>query len=107
MQNLFFVVLFGFMAWVVLAGSSSSSPPLVTTPFASQTDSVPAPSLAPVSAPISILNTSGASSFRCDGRRHCSQMNSRAEAVFFVRNCPNTLMDGDNDGEPCENDTRF
>ena len=45
--------------------------------------------------------------FNCDGRQHCSQMNSRAEAEYFVRNCPNTKMDGDNDGEPCENDSRF
>ena len=45
--------------------------------------------------------------FNCDGRQHCSQMHSRAEAEYFVRNCPNTKMDGDNDGEPCENDSRF
>lgn len=45
--------------------------------------------------------------FKCDGRQHCSQMRSRAEAEFFVRNCPNTKMDGDNDGIPCENDSRF
>ena len=47
------------------------------------------------------------SSFKCDGRVHCSQMTSRAEAEFFVRNCPNTKMDGDRDGIPCENDSRF
>ena len=41
-------------------------------------------------------------SFECDGREHCSQMNSRAEAFFFIRNCPNTKMDGDGDGVPCE-----
>ncbi|WP_220183725.1 excalibur calcium-binding domain-containing protein [Marinobacterium marinum] len=46
-------------------------------------------------------------SFRCDGRQHCSQMTSRAEAEFFIRNCPNTKMDGDRDGIPCENDSRF
>ena len=45
--------------------------------------------------------------FKCDGRQHCSQMTSRAEAEFFIRNCPSTKMDGDNDGIPCENDTRF
>ena len=45
--------------------------------------------------------------FTCDGRQHCSQMNSRAEAVFFINNCPNTKMDGDRDGKPCERDTRF
>jgi len=40
--------------------------------------------------------------FSCDGREHCSQMHSREEAIFFLKNCPNTKMDGDNDGEPCE-----
>ncbi len=45
--------------------------------------------------------------FTCDGRQHCSQMTSRAEAVFFINNCPNTKMDGDRDGDPCERDTRF
>lgn len=45
--------------------------------------------------------------FSCDGRQYCSQMNSRAEAEYFVKNCPNTQMDGDRDGIPCENDSRF
>ena len=45
--------------------------------------------------------------FRCDGRQHCSQMTSRAEAEFFTKHCPNTKMDGDRDGIPCENDSRF
>ena len=40
--------------------------------------------------------------FRCDGRQHCSQMTSYAEALFFIQHCPNTKMDGDKDGEPCE-----
>jgi hypothetical protein len=47
------------------------------------------------------------SSFKCDGRVYCSQMTSRAEAEFFIKNCPNTKMDGDRDGIPCENDSRF
>jgi len=47
------------------------------------------------------------SQFQCDGRQYCSQMTSREEAVYFIRNCPNTKMDGDNDGIPCENDSRF
>lgn len=42
------------------------------------------------------------SSFKCDGRTHCSQMASCEEATFFLRNCPNVKMDGDNDGIPCE-----
>ena len=46
--------------------------------------------------------------FRCDGRTHCSQMTSCAEAKFFLRNCPNVKMDGGRngrgrgDGVPCE-----
>jgi hypothetical protein len=41
-------------------------------------------------------------SYTCDGRTHCSQMTSCAEATFFLRNCPGTKMDGDRDGIPCE-----
>ncbi|HEY9144016.1 MAG TPA: excalibur calcium-binding domain-containing protein [Arenimonas sp.] len=40
--------------------------------------------------------------FQCDGRMHCSQMKSCAEATYFIRNCPDTRMDGDRDGIPCE-----
>jgi hypothetical protein len=40
--------------------------------------------------------------YQCDGREHCSQMKSCEEAEFFLSNCPNVKMDGDNDGDPCE-----
>ncbi|WP_429019198.1 excalibur calcium-binding domain-containing protein [Comamonas sp. 4034] len=42
------------------------------------------------------------SDFQCDGRTRCSQMRSCQEATFFLQNCPNTKMDGDGDGVPCE-----
>lgn len=42
------------------------------------------------------------SNFKCDGRVHCSQMNSCEESTFFLKNCPGVKMDGDNDGIPCE-----
>ena len=42
------------------------------------------------------------SAFRCDGRTRCSQMTSCAEATYFIKHCPGTKMDGDNDGIPCE-----
>jgi cold shock CspA family protein len=42
------------------------------------------------------------SPYRCDGRTRCTEMKSCAEARFFIQNCPNTKMDGDNDGVPCE-----
>lgn len=47
------------------------------------------------------------SRFSCDGRTMCSQMNSKEEAEYFTKNCPNTKMDGDFDGIPCENDSRW
>lgn len=40
--------------------------------------------------------------YRCDGRTHCSQMTSCAEARYFLAHCPNVKMDGNGDGEPCE-----
>ena len=40
--------------------------------------------------------------YQCDGRKYCSQMTSCEEAIYFIENCPNTKMDGDNDGVPCE-----
>ena len=40
--------------------------------------------------------------YKCDGRQHCSQMTSYEEAKFFIENCPDTKMDGDHDGIPCE-----
>lgn len=47
-------------------------------------------------------DTERASSFTCDGRTHCSQMTSCEEATYFIKHCPNTKMDGNNDGVPCE-----
>jgi hypothetical protein len=40
--------------------------------------------------------------YQCDGRTRCSQMTSCEEATFFINNCPDTKMDGNNDGVPCE-----
>lgn len=40
--------------------------------------------------------------FTCDGRQHCSQMTSKDEAQFFLANCPNVKMDGNGDGDACE-----
>jgi Excalibur calcium-binding domain len=50
----------------------------------------------------SIKESNSASRFKCDGRKFCSQMTSCDEAKFFQNNCPNTKMDGNNDGIPCE-----
>jgi cold shock CspA family protein len=49
-----------------------------------------------------IEEAAAASPYACDGRTMCSQMHSCAEATYFIRHCPNTAMDGDGDGVPCE-----
>lgn len=54
----------------------------------------PVPTVAPQASP--------ATPFNCDGRTHCSQMTSCAEATQFLRHCPGMEMDGDGDGIPCE-----
>ena len=59
-------------------------------------DKSSATAIAPAPAPATTA------SFSCDGRQHCSQMSSCAEASFFNNSCPNTKMDGNNDGVPCE-----
>ena len=64
---------------------------------------VPSPKVQPKLIPVIDIPRQD---FSCDGRQYCSQMNSRAEVNFFNRHCPNTKMDGDNDGIPCENDSR-
>ena len=47
-------------------------------------------------------NPPAATGFSCDGRTFCSQMNSCAEAKYFLANCPGAKMDGDKNGIPCE-----
>jgi hypothetical protein len=57
----------------------------------------PSPSAARLAEPSAEKRT-----YTCDGRVYCSQMTSCAEATYFLRNCPGTKMDGNNDGVPCE-----
>lgn len=84
---------FAFQRLGLLTHSSTVKPPANT----------PAPKSSLLNRAFSDSNTQ----FSCDGRQHCSQMTSRAEAVYFLNHCPNTKMDGDSDGIPCERDTRF
>jgi len=69
-----------------------------------QSNQIPQTQFTPTPIPTKVAPTQH---FTCDGRQHCSQMTSRAEAEFFTKHYPNTKMDGDNDGIPCENDSRF
>lgn len=86
MKRLIVIVLLGLLAWQGYAkyeASRGSGP----QPQSAYTPATPA---------------TASSQFKCDGRTHCSQMTSCAEATFFLKNCPGTKMDGNNDGVPCE-----
>lgn len=51
---------------------------------------------------VSGLQSERSQQFACDGRQHCSQMTSCEEARYFLKHCPGVQMDGNHDGEPCE-----
>ncbi len=92
------LAMIAFVLLQIYLGKSAELPPARTATFV--------PSVVPViEQPEPDIRA--AQQFRCDGRETCGQMTSKDEAQFFVRNCPNTQMDGDGDGDACENDTRF
>ncbi|NQD79390.1 excalibur calcium-binding domain-containing protein [Pseudomonas sp. CrR14] len=111
MKKLLIVLLMGVAAWQyyfkplaerdhhvvstpVVSVSAQSAPSLTSAPLSNSPFSSGSSAAARVS--------SSAGGFSCDGRTHCSQMRSCAEATYFLRNCPGTQMDGDGDGVPCE-----
>jgi hypothetical protein len=93
MRRLFTLLLFGGLAWYAWSRSQSAPHPV---------DPPESVSFEVVDPVRSRLTSPAASGFTCDGRTHCSQMTSCNEARYFLRNCPNVKMDGNNDGEPCE-----
>jgi cold shock CspA family protein len=96
------------VAPAAIAASLSSGAP-ENAPQNAAIDNRPTPSAPKITIPASLPETTlpqptstASSAYRCDGRTHCSQMTSCAEAEYFLNNCPNVQMDGNNDGEPCE-----
>lgn len=90
MKKLMFILLLGVIGWQVYGQYQQNNPAPEWDFLQANKASTPAVEMA---AP---------SSFKCDGRTHCSQMTSCAEATFFLKNCPNVKMDGNHDGVPCE-----
>ena len=80
------------------AASAAAATGNSAAPAAPAQTPAPAPAMAPPTAP----PPAAASSYRCDGRRYCSQMKSCKEAKYFLAHCPGVEMDGDGDGIPCE-----
>jgi len=60
------------------------------------------PAISPVEHVDEAVKPDLPSSFSCDGRTYCSQMTSCEEAKYFLKHCPDTKMDGDHNGIPCE-----
>ncbi len=104
MKGILLLVLVVFFAGFV-AGKQYYQPPqpALTTGFAVSTEQEAY--LAPVTSGLN--PASNKPQFRCDGRRYCSEMTSRAEADFFLQHCPDIAMDGDLDGIPCEFSPRW
>lgn len=44
--------------------------------------------------------------FTCAGKRYCRQMNSCAEAQFYLNTCGVSSLDGDGDGTACDRKCR-
>ena len=122
-KNILVLVFLAALAWYGYGKYKAMSYSTVRSELSSTSEpshvqlatTTPAPVLAPApltasdsgSAPAPVLATASASAptpsqFACDGRTHCSAMTSCAEATYFIQHCPNTKMDGNNDGVPCE-----
>lgn len=91
-KNLLVLVILGAIAWYGYGKYKAMAAPEAAAEAPSPAAALHASSAASPAAP----------QFRCDGRTHCSQMRSCAEATYFLQHCPNTKMDGDQDGVPCE-----
>jgi len=93
----FKIQLFGFLIMAVFIYMNGETSSVISEVSNLPGVNISTPAKSSISTP-NVLNPQ----FRCDGRIHCSQMTSCAEATYFLRNRPNTKMDGDNDGIPCE-----
>ena len=92
MKNIIILLILAVVAWSAY-GKYKATHQIASEPISSPAEYT---SVAEADEPI------GASSFKCDGRTMCPQMTSCAEATYFIQHCPNTKMDGNNDGVPCE-----
>jgi len=95
MKRLILILIVGFLAWQGYTKYQSQHAARVSSQEAAEV-------IRPAALPTSPQENAPSSQFRCDGRTYCSQMTSCAEATFFLKNCPDVKMDGDNDGIPCE-----
>jgi hypothetical protein len=107
MKKLLVIVIMCALAWQVhLTLRRQGQLPIpaaiaeTTPPVVAEATLPPAP--APAPATVTELVAANSTHFTCDDRKYCQQMTSCDEARYFMKNCPGTHMDGDNDGIPCE-----
>jgi hypothetical protein len=94
-KNILVLVILAALAWYGYGKYKSIHGSAVRTELSPASESSQA-------QPAGTTPSSSPSQFTCDGRTHCSAMTSCAEAKYFIQHCPNTKMDGNNDGVPCE-----
>lgn len=75
------------------------APPVPASDPASAPAAAPAPSSVPASVPV-VSDLPG--SYTCQGKTRCHQMASCEEARYYLRHCSGIQIDGDGDGNPCE-----
>ncbi len=97
MKKIIIVLIVGVLAWNGYARYQSHS----VASASEQQEALVISEVTPEQKP-EIALTPTTASYKCDGRVRCSQMTSCEEATFFLRNCPDVKMDGNNDGVPCE-----
>jgi len=92
MKNIIILLLMAIIAWQFYLKPKYQTT-VLTNENSITANSKPSPQIQALTNP---------NHYRCDGRVHCSQMNSCAEATYFLQHCPGTKMDGNHDGIPCE-----
>ena len=91
------LVAMGFYSWQQIAARFAGNRGSAESPGVDMQD--PAPTSLRSFQP---AEAGTATFFKCEGKTHCSQMNSCAEATFYLKNCPGVKIDGDRNGIPCE-----
>lgn len=111
MKKLLLMLLIGYGAWNYyqkhldspVISNIASDGSLLNEPVVEQSYSSLPLAAAPLKSVVKSPAAASSGSFRCDGRRYCSQMTSCAEAKYFLTHCPGVLMDGGHhNGIPCE-----
>jgi Tfp pilus assembly protein PilE len=107
MRKLLIIGILGFVAWKGYGRYVNQSAAVDSGAVLEESDAVEQSDAFSSLMPSS--QTPEDSSFKCDGRKYCSQMTSCAEAMYFLENCPGVRMDGSGpgqdgpgDGIPCE-----